>query len=920
MNVNELKKSFQNLRDEVLNGVSWLTDNPEDGGGQKIQAKELRRMARNLAGYAEAAARKPGVAVFGASQAGKSTLISALGRGTSGTALQADFNGKFLDFARQINPEGGKETTALVTRLSLDPPPDSPDPDKPLCFKLFSEMDIVKILANTFFADGQGRISENRDEMIQKIDRELNILGNEKNTGERELTQDELEDLEFYLNEYTSNNFYGEILKAEFWKRALPLAGKKLGLEARSKLFSFLWGEVPDFTKLYKTLYNILAELGFPERAYSPLNAIYDSAQDADGQDIGRKYTVLHVDRLNSLFYEETLSGRLGGRADSGPAVEIISETKAKSTVPRPLLCALISEFYIKIKDKPGDFMEKVDFLDFPGYRSRIKLGSGQSWTDSELLHMCFRRGKVAYLFERYRDRRENVALFFCIAKSNQEATDIPPAIAKWIDETHGKTPEERSKQPVSLFVVLTMFDDTLNPDPSRNERDYVTKWKNRLDASLFNFIGDTWLKDWTVSDGRHEPFKNVFWMMNLSYATSYLNVVNKGDEISKVLEAVGIKEEKEGYIKDVFKGYLDCPEVQTYIRDPEKAWDAVLNSPDGGAGYLLKRLDLLLAEPDLYVNQLSHRAKEQTAEIRDKYLEVRCHWHGVNDEQREKKEQLFFDFGLLILEKTNNEDTGERKFGEFLLELQLDYWTCKDIFEQSLKEPKTDPTPNKTAGSAPQGKPNLFRGRLKKAESPEAVQPAAFQHDLANRFRALLEPKWHERLAALVNGGKLEYFGFKDNRLLLEDIFIELKTAAGRLHIFDDIEKEVRKAANFSGAKPDVLAPKLARIAAAELSAFINWMGLSPRKNPDKERRTVPDPDGETHLIFEPPPNPGRFPKIGPTTIDFDQPYYDHWVLALRKLIMDNIGYDDVPYDPEADRRLQAIITKLNDVMGIMP
>jgi len=919
MDVNELKKGFLNLRDEVLKGASWLTDNPEAGDGHKVQAKELRRMARNLSGYAEAVARKPGVAVFGASQAGKSTLISALGRKMSGT-LQADFNGQYLDFAKQINPEGGKETTALVTRLSLDPPPDSPDREKPVCFKLFSEMDIIKILANTFFADGQGRISENRDEMIQKIDRELNGLENEKTAGGRELTLDELEDLEFYINEYAHGNFYGEILKTEFWKRTLPLAGKKLGLEARAKLFSFLWGEIPDFTKLYKTLYNILAELGFPERAYSALNAIYDSAQDTDGQVIGRKYTVLHVDRLNDLFYEETLSGRLGGRPDSGPAVEIISETKAKTTISRPLLCALISEFYIKIKDKPGDFLEKVDFLDFPGYRSRIKLASGQSWTDPEQLHMCFRRGKVAYLFERYRDRRENVALFFCIAGSNQEATDVPPAIEKWIDETHGKTPDERSKQPVSLFVVLTMFDSTLTDDPSSDKNDHVTKWKNRLDGSLFQFIKQPWLKEWTVSNGRFEPFNNVFWMMNLSYAKSFLEVEERSDGVSTVSVATGIKEEKEQYIKDAYKGYLECPGVMTYIGNPQKAWDAVLKSPDGGAGYLLERLELLLAEPDLYVNQLSHRAKEQTAEVRDKYLWKRCNWHGVDDEQRGKKNKLHNEFSLKIVNETNNAVPGERRFAEFLLELQLDYWTCKDIFEQSLKEPKTDPAPTKTAGPASQGQPNLFRGLLKKTESPVAAQPVTFQHDLAKRYRVLLEPKWHDRLAALVNGGKLEYFGFKDNRLLLEDITLEIRTAAGRLGIFDDIEKQIRDAANFSGAKPDVLAPKLARIAAAELSAFINWMGLSPRKNPEEKSRTVPDETGETYLIFEPPPKPGLSPNIGTEPADFDEPYYLGWLLALRKLMMDNLGYEDVPYNIEEDYRLQGILNKLGEVMEIMP
>src|SRR5690606_25115847 len=98
--------------------------------------------------------RPMSVGVFGASQAGKSFLIGRLisppqrptqvvfGEGQATTRL---------NFLTEVNPQGGKETTGLVTRFSVQP--QATPADFPVSLRLLRESDVVAILANSFVLD-----------------------------------------------------------------------------------------------------------------------------------------------------------------------------------------------------------------------------------------------------------------------------------------------------------------------------------------------------------------------------------------------------------------------------------------------------------------------------------------------------------------------------------------------------------------------------------------------------------------------------------------------------------------------------------------------------------------------------------------------------------------------------------------------
>ena len=137
---------------KTLAGVDeWVRANPQAAGSSgEALLRESNRLARALRKEAVTAARKMCVGVFGPSQSGKSYLISALAQDADGSLLTA-LGDESADFIQDINPAGGKESTGLVTRFTLTP---SGAPAMfPVKLRLLSELDIVKILTNTYYAD-----------------------------------------------------------------------------------------------------------------------------------------------------------------------------------------------------------------------------------------------------------------------------------------------------------------------------------------------------------------------------------------------------------------------------------------------------------------------------------------------------------------------------------------------------------------------------------------------------------------------------------------------------------------------------------------------------------------------------------------------------------------------------------------------
>ncbi|MDR2350277.1 MAG: putative virulence factor, partial [Deltaproteobacteria bacterium] len=613
----ELQKCALDLRDAARGGSNWLVDNEKAQGNQEGVKKRLRRSARLLESYARAADNKMGIAVFGPSQAGKSTMIGALAKGKESGLLNVVFSApgsppKVLDFLKKVNPQGGRETTGLVTRFSLEPPPPSPARHLPVCLKLFSEMDIIKILANTFFAEAEGAVEVNEEELAGVFQKLESRAKNPPNAP----TLDEMEDLCEYVESVSVKYSSGKDLSRLFWPRAVALASK-LDIEDRALLFSFIWGRAEEFTLLYKKLYRALERLGFPRVAHTELRALYEeSPESADA-------------RTNSILHVSMLMGIL---EDTGDEVEVMSLEGKKAMLQRPVICALIAELHVRVAESPGAFMDTADILDFPGYRARKEFKNFLEEIKEPLnLKDCFLRGKVAYIFQRYAAQKEITAMLLCVRDGNVDVPGLPEVINNWIGDTHGKTPQERTGKPVCLFYVLTFFNNHLIPDQGSTDPGAV--WRNRFHASVDDlFKKDGWPDKWAMEGKNPVPFKNCFWLLNVFKTQAYLNTKVIDKDLDSY-ESLGVKEEHRAWINTLKQAYLATDAVNEYIADPEGAWNGVLESPDGGTGYIISKLTPIVAE-DIKTPQLAALAKAEGELIKSS---LTAFYQG-GDQEEEKK------------------------------------------------------------------------------------------------------------------------------------------------------------------------------------------------------------------------------------------------------------------------------------------
>ena len=323
-----------------------------EGDALNLRLHQARNRAKDLQ---RAAGTPMVIGFFGLSQAGKSYLISALAADSRGR-LETDFGGKTLDFIEHVNPTGlGKEATGLVTRFSRWAQP-SPDANFPVELKLFSEIEVAKILANAWFEDfDQEKLDYTfTDTRIQDVLKAFE--GQEHEQVQPGVTADDV----VALWDYLKGNYEKSVRKLSelYWPRVMKLA-PRLNYRQRAKLFSVLWGEQHLLTEVYEQLVGGLHKMGFPETVFAPLSVL---VKDDNGV-----YT-----QANSIMNVDIL-GRLGTNRDLPVNVLPLCDGKLQSSVNLSIaqLAALTAEMTFRLINRPQDpVVEEVDLLDFPGYRT----------------------------------------------------------------------------------------------------------------------------------------------------------------------------------------------------------------------------------------------------------------------------------------------------------------------------------------------------------------------------------------------------------------------------------------------------------------------------------------------------------------------------------------------------------------------
>jgi hypothetical protein len=838
-------------------GADWLGANAAALQLDTVAAAQaFRRFARRAQRLRVAATRPPSVAVFGASQAGKSYLVSSIAK-SGRKPLVVSFGDRHLHFLRELNPQGEKEATGLVSRFTIRPPVAPPGAPVPL--RLLSQTDVVKILANAFMEDFKLDSLRPPDApaIAALFDRLARDAGPQAQGG---LTIDDIEELREYFELHFRAHPLIKELGSAYWARAGDII-PRLPPGRRAEAYAPLWNGTESFTHLAGELISALRSLGFADIAFCGLDAL-----------MPREQGVLNADTVFAM-----------GQGTRG-AVQVVSATGAAASLDRALLAALIAEMTVPLAEPPRPFFRNTDLLDFPGARSREVFRSVEDFlAKPDGLGRLFLRGKVAYLFQRYQAEQEIAAMLLCVGPSNQDVQTLPEMVANWIDLTIGATPDARSKQRNALFFVLTKFDMEF---PGKVGEDVASgqRWTTRLQASLLDFFGKAY--DWPTNWANHRAFNNCYWLRNTGMEFDKVfdyRTADDGDP-EETRAARG-----EAFLAQRLDPYLHNDSIRAHFADPLTAWNEGLRENDGGITYLADRL-APVCDPTLKAEQITGRLKELAEDI-DKQL--RPHFH-TGDLAAELERARAAAQHLLPRLYACRE---AQMFGLLLRGLQVTPDQVTSVYWRMQSEPDDEAVPI----GAVAGDDDL--------DLPAWLRPTAATktRDRFDRLADLALADWHEGMRAFAEAPEIEpAFRLPRDQALV--LIGELERAARRLDLRGQIARALHARASFL-QRSAAAAQKPVIVIERTINNFVYMLGYD--RLPAAER---PKTLTGTRTIFAPRPPVRGLPPLEDRATPYDKTFQNDWMAAIAWTMEENVqDAGSRKIDIAQNAALGQILTRLN-------
>lgn len=867
----DLAGRCRSTADAALHAITWFDDNKTQVRQEHASlVREFRKFSTAASKLAVAVERPMCVGVFGPSQAGKSYLISALAR--RGTApLIADFDGvaQGLDFVRQINPEGGAESTGLVTRFTMRRKP-APD-GFPVPVRLLSEADIVKVIGNTFFLDCDQSEEQSPDpaRITALAEEARRAVGGAARGG---LSGEDVWDIqEYFERQFKGTEIVRVLSSSGYWKAVAELA-PVVPSPVRARLFSLLWGEIEAFTALYESLTGALDQLGHPTDAFCPIEAL---VARADAKFERRPDSVIDVNTLQGLSSgsASTLQVRGGG---------------ATAALARPILTALIAELHVTMHEQPWPFLQHTDLLDFPGARSRDNVKDVRAFLKASQpkkgvlgsLEGLFLRGKVAYLFERYNAEQELTSMLLCIAPSNQEVRTLPAMVKDWIDVTHGPDTEARTRTDTALFFVLTKFDAEFEEAAGKSD-DSTARWTRRLNTSLLDFFGKAyrWPHEWTPG----KPFDNCFWVRNPNFKAKHiLDYDEDGAEI-------GIRASELKRITQQRSEYLANETVQRHFHDPARAWDEAFRLNDGGIAYLAEMI-APVCNPFIKSRQIAARLEM----LRQTMYQRLKRYHVTDDlgALREQRNAIALDVvrGLVRC-------ASDQRFGGLIRVLQTSDGELGEVFFD---------LETRRGSTLPRGRLIDNRQVLADLGITDDTGPPSGGLDIADFYATAAVEHWIETIRSLANNPRVCRH-FRITEKTMSDLVDELIAGSTRLNLRGRVAGDIRPGiASQPRVKDAVVKPAL--LAANAIGGFVFWLGydaVEPAARPTQRNNPAV-------RVFQPRPSL-TFPELKEQPSSFDERFYSDWLNAYLDFVRANAeSVDGRRIDVEANGRIGVILTTL--------
>ena len=569
----------------ITDALKWATEFRKDSfpsGLFKDYRRNLKKIRAALSSNCSAAA-------YGESQVGKSYLMSSLLSSPEHPFVIKN-QGREYSFIDELNPSGGNnakiESTGVVTRFTINK--DKGNMPGMIRVKNLSVVDIILMLADSYYND----IKINPDSVLatQEINQTLegmNHLWADHTVKHDVLTEDDIKDINDYVKDVIGNSA-SMVYLSNFSKVIAPVI-QNIPHNKWVDIFSLLWNKNQEINRLFETLINAYQKIDFQENIFVPFDAIVRS-----------KGTLLKIEWLDYVCGNapEHISGEELSTDIYGTDGKLIA-----SRFPKGDLSALIAELTFVLPDdliEDRQFLKKLDLLDFPGARSREKYKEKEI---SAVLPKMLRRGKVAYLFNKYSRSLQISSVLFCHHNDQKSEPTIGDTINTWIEDNIGQSPEERSKMLLNtngiapLFFIATKFNIDLErtkADSNQNLENLDKHW-NRFDTVIPEIIKpNRWFDEWAVGkNGEVVPFKDLYPLRDFYWSGKNLLFDGYSDGQTK-------SNENSVHLHPDFPNYLDClkesfirnPYVKAHLKDADKTWEEVATLNNDGSKAIIRNLN----------------------------------------------------------------------------------------------------------------------------------------------------------------------------------------------------------------------------------------------------------------------------------------------------------------------------------------
>lgn len=592
-----------------INTINELLDWNNQYGRGTFSVQDLYNERRRLKVLKKSVEGKCCAAAYGISQVGKSYLMRSL-LSPQNSSFLVSVGGKDYDFITQINPSGsntGKtESTGIITRFTTDV--DKATANGLVRVTLLNPLDIVLMLVDAYYNDIKHSLdSAYTSKQINDKLSEIAQYWTNHTYQQHFIDDDDVQYMLDYLKEVLQTKVQA-IVTSKFFE-VVSANIQYVKPQNWEYIFGLLWNNNKDISYLFHHIIEEYEKLQFVETAYIPIESI-----------LSKNGTLLDVTLLDKVC------GKDNGIKYAIEYTNILSaDNKIVATnFSKYYLAALIAEVTLQLpksleESTDKSFLKDLDLLDFPGARSRKEIPEDD--IDANELAEILRRGKVAYLFNKYSRSLKIGTVLFCHDDDQSEVSPISNAIEGWIKEYIAKTPAERTEvlrttNGISpLFFIGTKFNKELKPTDadSPDSLEFLDKHWNRFNQVIPGVVQPgRWLEDWVIegSTFRSKYFQGIYMLRDYSFSKDFFD----GYDRHKGTPETTFKNPSNfpDYYECLKSSFLRNEFVKRHFANPEQAWNDVTTPNHDGSAAIIRDLNKIAP--------LLDQAREQ------KYLkELKC-------------------------------------------------------------------------------------------------------------------------------------------------------------------------------------------------------------------------------------------------------------------------------------------------------